>query len=157
MLDKTKVKVTKPVKKRKHKIINLNDSQSLGLVDYSATLVLPNIQTSKKAAAVTQRVLEEPNLKNNGSNADLGSVGQHLTFESTNSQDASGRNLNNLNDSSSMIDSSTVELPALRAHSIRANTNRKPPKQCIEMKNGFEFANNVEDRHYEKLMDIRHT
>ena len=30
-------------------------------------------------------------------------------------------------------------------------------RRCLEIKNGFDFANNVEDRHEEKLADLKQT
>ena len=51
-------------------------------------------------------------------------------------------------------DDHLVELPAL---SPRAVNMPGLQRRCLEVKNGFDFANNVEDRHEEKLADLKQT
>ena len=51
-------------------------------------------------------------------------------------------------------DDHLVELPAL---SPRAVNMPGLQRRYLEVKNGFDFANNVEDRHEEKLADLKQT
>jgi len=83
---------------------------------------------------------------------DLNSLGANLNSEG---DTTTGRNVQ-ATDSMSMLDGQSVELPSLSPRTIRAKrTVDNSPRKYLEVKNGFDFANNVQDRHHEKLFELK--
>ena len=58
-----------------------------------------------------------------------------------------------------MNDRKSVELPALSPRSLKNNESPQPVpmKKYLEVKDGFDFTNNISDRIQEKLSDLKHT
>ena len=87
---------------------------------------------------------------------DLGSVGAHLTTDggvlSHETSKEQGVTAVKKVESITHLDGQNIEFPALSPRAIKAPN---PQKRCLEMKNGFDFANNVSDRHQEKLIDLK--
>ena len=85
----------------------------------------------------------------------MGSVGAHLTTEGLSHETSKEHGVTVKQvDSLTHIDGQNIEFPALSPRAIKAPS---PQKKCIETKDGFEFANNVSDRHHEKLIDLKQT
>ena len=83
---------------------------------------------------------------------DLGSVGHHLTTEGLSHETSKEKVTVQQVDSMTHLDGQNIEFPALSPRAIKAPS---PQRKCIEIKNGFDFANNVSDRHNEKLIDLK--